>query len=173
MGKELDLDFRSPAEEACAVMLGWDPMFRAVPPPLDAGAPALRGYVSICLRRGGDTRVVVAIDSPGRDAVAVARALLGAPDDEDLPPEDLRDAFGELVNVIGGNIKGMIEEAVRLSIPTVQLNRSWRQLDADLPGQLLFQMWLAHEGHHLRMTVLANTGTQTNKGQHHEDPHRR
>lgn len=164
MGKELDLDFRSPAEEACAVMLGWDATFSPTPPPLDAEAPSLRGCVSIALRDRTDAEMMVAIDCRYRDAVAAAKALLGAEEDEALPASDVEDAFGELVNVIGGNIKGMVADATGLSIPSVQLIRSWRQLDADLPGPPLAQTWLTHEGHHLRITVLAITGKPTNKG---------
>lgn len=162
MGLDLALDFRSPAEEACAVMLGWDPTVLAVPPPLDAEAPSLRGHVSIALKE--DAEMMVVIDCARQAGVAAAQALLGAEEDEELPQEDLQDAYGELVNVIGGNIKGLLEEAVRLSIPSVQPISSWRQLDADLPGQPVFQMWLEHEGHHLRITVLATTRAPTNKG---------
>ncbi len=163
MGMDLDLDFRSPAEEACAVMLGWDATHLAAPPATDAEAPSFRGEVSIASSEG-EADLVVAIDCPRETAVAVARALLGADEDEELPPEDIQDAFGELVNVIGGNIKGLIVGAVRLSIPSVQLIRSWRQLDADLPGHPVFQMWLEHEGHHLRISVLATTRKPKNKG---------
>jgi len=162
MGKQMDLDFRSPAEEACSVLLGWDARELERAPRLDGDSPSLRGEVGIALSGG---EMCVAIDCLHRDAVAIASALLGAGDDETLPQEDVRDAFGELVNIIGGNIKGLMKEAVQLSIPSVHEVRSWRQLDVDLPGEPISQMWFAHEDHHLRVTVLVMTGQLSKKGE--------
>jgi hypothetical protein len=38
-------------------------------------------------------------------AVSAAAAMIGVPE-EDVPPGELRDAVGELANMLGGNVKG-------------------------------------------------------------------
>jgi len=45
-------------------------------------------------------------------------AMFGLPDDE-LTAADVQDAVGELVNVVGGNIKGLVEGHSELSLPEV------------------------------------------------------
>lgn len=49
----------------------------------------------------------------------LARALLGLPADEEVSHEDLVDAFGELANVVGGNIKALMPDAAKLGLPAV------------------------------------------------------
>lgn len=48
----------------------------------------------------------------------VAGALLGI-DLEDVTPEDVSDAVGELANIIGGNVKSLMPEPSALSLPVV------------------------------------------------------
>lgn len=40
-------------------------------------------------------------------------------DDEDLTPSDIADAVGELVNVVGGNIKSLLPGPTELSLPVI------------------------------------------------------
>ena len=47
-----------------------------------------------------------------------ARAMFDMTDDE-LTPAEVRDAIGELINVVGGNIKGILPGPTELSLPTV------------------------------------------------------
>ncbi|HWL44727.1 MAG TPA: chemotaxis protein CheX [Ilumatobacter sp.] len=48
-----------------------------------------------------------------------ASALMGAAPDE-LDQPDIDDAFGELANIVGGNVKGLIDDAAAtLSLPVV------------------------------------------------------
>lgn len=49
----------------------------------------------------------------------LTRALLMMSPDEEVGPEDLVDAFGELANVVGGNVKSLLEAPATLSLPTV------------------------------------------------------
>lgn len=52
-----------------------------------------------------------------------ASALMGLPADE-LDPADVDDAFGELANVVGGNVKGLVDDpAATLSLPAVSATR--------------------------------------------------
>jgi chemotaxis protein CheX len=63
--------------------------------------------------------IVVACSTPG--AKNAAGALLGI-DLADVTPEDITDAVGELVNIIGGNVKGLMPEPSALSLPVVVIN---------------------------------------------------
>lgn len=49
----------------------------------------------------------------------LTRALLMMGPDEAVGPEDLTDAFGELANVVGGNVKSLLAAPAVLSLPTV------------------------------------------------------
>jgi chemotaxis protein CheX len=71
-----------------------------------------------------------------------AGALLGI-DLADVTPADITDAVGELVNIIGGNVKGLMPEPSALSLPVVVMNGSsgWPsaveicQLDGEWMGE--------------------------------------
>mgnify|MGYP001184926511 CR=1 FL=1 len=47
------------------------------------------------------------------------RALLGMEPEESVAGEDMQDAFGEIANVIGGNLKGLMPEGGTLTLPIV------------------------------------------------------
>ncbi len=49
----------------------------------------------------------------------LARALLGLPDDDEVSREDLEDAFGEIANVVGGNLKSLLPNPGTLGLPQV------------------------------------------------------
>lgn len=52
-------------------------------------------------------------------ADALARALFAMPADEEVSSADLTDAFGEVANVVGGNIKSLLPESGVLTMPNV------------------------------------------------------
>ena len=49
----------------------------------------------------------------------LARALMSMEPDEEVSTDDLVDAFGEVANVVGGNIKSLIPDPGALSLPQV------------------------------------------------------
>lgn len=49
----------------------------------------------------------------------LTRALLVMDPDEFVGPDDLIDAFGEIANVVGGNVKSLLAAHAILSLPTV------------------------------------------------------
>ena len=49
----------------------------------------------------------------------LTRALLMMGPEEVVGPDDLVDAFGELANVVGGNVKSLLAAPAALSLPTV------------------------------------------------------
>ena len=75
-------------------------------------------------------------------------------DPEIIQAQDQIDAIYELTNIIGGNIKSLLPEPCRLSLPTVQLGSEWApHVDgADQVSELAFEC----EGHPLLVTVWKN-----------------
>ncbi|HMK98335.1 MAG TPA: chemotaxis protein CheX [Acidimicrobiales bacterium] len=49
-----------------------------------------------------------------------ATAAMFSMGDDEVTPADVADAIGELVNVVGGNIKGLVEAPSALSLPAVR-----------------------------------------------------
>ena len=86
---------------------------------------------------------------PGRAALvtetatahALARALLGMGDDEEITREDLVDAFGEVANVVGGNLKSLLPTPGALSLPQVAAH-----VPADDAAMLVQETRLAWRG---------------------------
>lgn len=59
----------------------------------------------------------------GRDtADRLTRALLVLEPQEAVEVDDVRDALGEIANVIGGNVKGLLPEHTALSLPVVSFD---------------------------------------------------
>lgn len=59
----------------------------------------------------------------GREtADRMARALLALQPQDAVAPDDVRDALGEVANVIGGNIKGLMPQPGSLTLPVVELD---------------------------------------------------
>lgn len=50
---------------------------------------------------------------------SLTRALLGMGDDEEVGEADMIDAFGEVANVVGGNVKALVQDDSVLSLPDV------------------------------------------------------
>lgn len=57
-----------------------------------------------------------------RLAGKIAATLLSLPADE-VTPADLVDSAGELANVIGGNVKGLLPQPTAMSLPRVTIGR--------------------------------------------------
>ena len=72
-------------------------------------------------------------------------------DPDIIQAQDQIDAIYELTNIIGGNIKSLLPEPCKLSLPTVQLGSEWTpHVDgADQVSELAFEC----EGHPLLVTV--------------------
>lgn len=77
----------------------------------------------------GDWNGVVRLSCDRVAAEQIAGTMFAARGEE-LPEEDVHDAFGEVVNVIGGNVKGSLEGTTSLGLPVV----SDAPASADLTG---------------------------------------
>jgi len=96
----------------CETLLGAAPYLRTTP--LDAGE-RISAFVSITGAWQGDVEVRL---SPALAARLVREVLeLDAVSTDD---PYLRDIVGEVANIIGGNLKALLPEPCRLSLPTVR-----------------------------------------------------
>lgn len=89
-----------------------------IPVPGDPAPPGrcVSAWVSITGAWAGDVEVRV---TPSLAARMTRDILRGEPRSSDDP--DVRDVMGEVANMIGGNLKALLPEPCRLSLPTVSL----------------------------------------------------
>lgn len=68
-------------------------------------------------RGPADARTVLSAERETCDVLT--RRLLSMPDGEEVGEEDLLDAFGEVANVVGGNLKSLVPDSGVLTLPRV------------------------------------------------------
>jgi CheY-specific phosphatase CheX len=111
------------------------------PRPMDAGPdPGFEdGPTGLVHISGGWAGTVVLRLTSSLGAKAAA-AMLGL-QDEEPPPEDIRDVTGEITNVLAGKLKATLPGRSQLSLPTVVDGRDYHvHLVASRPlGELLFE----------------------------------
>ena len=65
--------------------------------------------------------------------------------------DEVADAVGELANIIGGNIKGMIADPCELSLPMVATGENY---SVRIPGtEVVSEVTLSSAGHPFRISV--------------------
>lgn len=126
MGKSLDLgqEIIAATQEVFSTMLMLDVAGEDVS---GAGRRAVQSNVTSMIGLGGGLRGMLAIHCPGAVARNITGALLGM---EVLElDEDVRDAMGEIANMVAGNLKTAftgIDVNVELAIPTSVIGESYR-----------------------------------------------
>lgn len=129
---------------------GSDPVGE-VPAPL-SGTDLVVGSVAI----HGAWQGRVTLELAGATAQSIATVML----DGSAGPEDVVDAVGELVNMIGGNVKSLMPAPSTLGLPVVGRGRS-----AGGPDELeLCGADLAWDGAEVRVRVWQTPATPTNEG---------
>jgi chemotaxis protein CheX len=83
-----------------------------------SGGPAGERAVTACVHISGGWHGSVSVVLPSTLAEWVASRMFDVPGDE-LTAAEICDAVGELANIAGGNVKGLIEESCELSLPVV------------------------------------------------------
>lgn len=99
----------------------WESVFGigAEPVAPAAAADRLRGRtVTACVHITGDWEGSVAMTFTPALCRRLASGMFAMPDEE-LDDELVRDAVGELANIAGGNVKGMLPVATELSLPQI------------------------------------------------------
>ena len=104
---------QSIAEDAWTALVGGDEIL--VPLPGELPGDVVSSWVDVV---GPWTGTVVL--TTGRETAAdLTRALLGEHAPTELEDEDIVDAFGEIANVVGGNVKAALPGPSALSLPDV------------------------------------------------------
>jgi chemotaxis protein CheX len=101
------------AQDAWIALVGEDEIL--VPIPGELPGDVLSSWVDVV---GPWTGSVVLTTAP-ETAADLTRALLGDTAPEILEHEDVADAFGEIANVVGGNVKAALPGPSGLSLPDV------------------------------------------------------
>lgn len=101
------------AQDAWIALVGEDEIL--VPVPGELSGDVLSSWVDVV---GPWTGSVVLSTAP-QTAADLTRALLGETAPELLDHEDVADAFGEIANVVGGNVKAALPGPSGLSLPEV------------------------------------------------------
>jgi chemotaxis protein CheX len=101
------------AEDAWISLVGEDEIL--VPLPGERPADPLSSWVDVV----GPWTGSVVLSTGAQTAAELTRALLGDHAPELLEHEDVADAFGEIANVVGGNVKAALPGPSALSLPEV------------------------------------------------------
>lgn len=109
------------------------------------GTPLLDAHVELLGRWQGRVRLVCAETT----AQEIAARILAVPAAE-LEPEDVRDALGEITNILGGNVKSMLSGVERLSLPFVR--RAFAPADEPV-GRAVDSCTASWQGHLLMVHI--------------------
>lgn len=90
----------------------------AVPVPPRLAESMAGPMVTACVNIGGDWDGSVALTFPTALCRRLASGMFGL-DEAELDDELVQDAVGELANIAGGNVKGMVPGETVLSLPQV------------------------------------------------------
>jgi CheY-specific phosphatase CheX len=104
------------AEEVFAAMIDGEPGYLR---PWDGDLPVALEPLVAWVDVHGELAGRAAVTTDLATAHELTRALLGMTPDEPVGPEDLTDAFGEVANVVGGNVKALLPTQGTLSLPVV------------------------------------------------------
>lgn len=109
----------------------------------DVSGPTLTGCVSV----SGSWAGSVFVQCGAEQAREAAEAMFGA-EPGGLSDDEVSDAFGELTNMIGGNVKSLLPAPSQLSLPSVAAGDSYT---VRVPGAVLLS----------RSALTCGTGTLT------------
>ncbi len=92
-------------------------------------------YLVGCVQITGAADAAVLVDVPEALGKQLAMTMFGM-DESEISDDEVWDALGEMANMIGGNVKGMVVGDTALSLPTVAEGRDYRVV---VPGGGLIQ----------------------------------
>ena len=108
-----DATIQSIAEDAWTALVGEDEIL--VPLPGELTGDVLSSWVDVV----GPWTGTVVLTTGRETAAGLTRALLGEHAPAELDDEDIADAFGEIANVVGGNVNAALPGPSALSLPDV------------------------------------------------------
>lgn len=110
--------------------------------------------VTGCVQITGEWEGAVMVYMPAALARRACAKLL-AVDEQDCTAEDMQDTVGELVNITGGNVKGLLARASQLSLPSVTVGSDYRMTMPQ--GRIIAQATFDCDAHPLQVTVHERT----------------
>ncbi|HWC36468.1 MAG TPA: chemotaxis protein CheX [Mycobacteriales bacterium] len=129
----------------------WSSFLGERPEPAAEPAPTGGARVTGCVHISGTWQGSVMLSGSQALAAQAAAGMFGTPVDE-LADAEVSDAFGELTNMVGGNVKGMLEGFNALSIPVVT---SGADFSVRVPGEVVIAEALLTIGsEQLKVTAL-------------------
>lgn len=109
------------------------------------------GSVTACVHIGGDWEGAIAVSCSTALARRVASQMFEIPEQQ-VALAEIKDALGELGNMIGGSVKGLLPGSCRLSLPMVAEGRDY---SLSVPGTVrMHELWSACAGEPLLVRVL-------------------
>jgi chemotaxis protein CheX len=120
-------------------------------PPFDDHLPVT---ASVSITGGWEGHVVLGCTDDGARAAA---AVLLAMDQADIVEADIADAIGELVNMVGGNIKSLLPGPSALTLPLVSLGGGALHHPSSREAVRLDLVW---KGEAIRVSVWAATSQE-------------
>lgn len=96
----------------------WESMLHLTVEPENAPLPEGQRTIQAVVQITGAWRGAVTL-SCGAPLASTAAGIMFGVGDADASTADMQDAVGELANMIGGNVKGLLPEACHLSLPSV------------------------------------------------------
>ncbi|MDX2194257.1 MAG: chemotaxis protein CheX [Gemmatimonadales bacterium] len=103
----------------------------------------------------GDWNGTVALAAPPSLATEFASRMLAAPP-EALTKLEIEDTWGEMVNMVGGNLKALVPPPTQLSLPAVIAGQSYAYRVPN--GRTLNEVTFACLGRRIRLTVIQHEG---------------
>lgn len=113
MTEVLAQDLREVVESVWTLTLGFEGLL-----PLSSQPPPAQSTWCGCIRVGGAWNGLVKLSMSESLTRRATAAMFGA-SPEALTEADLRDALGEITNMVGGNVKALLPGPSRLSLPHV------------------------------------------------------
>jgi len=121
---DIGQDIISATTDVFSTMLAVDLM---VGEPVEGPGGEVVSNITAMLGLGGDIRGMLAVHCPAAVAMAITSGFLGM--DVDTLNEDVKDAIGEIANMVAGNLKIAFAGAgvkTELAIPTSVIGESFR-----------------------------------------------
>jgi chemotaxis protein CheX len=131
-----DIDLGEVTESVWTSMLG----FEVIATDEDYDYTTDSRHLVGCVQITGSVDAAVLVDVPEALGRQLAMTMFGM-DDAEISDDEVWDALGEMANMIGGNVKGMVAGDTALSLPTVAEGRDYRVV---VPGGGLMQSLTYH-----------------------------
>jgi chemotaxis protein CheX len=116
-----DVDLAEVVESVWTAMLGYELEPTDEPNAQTADGRHMVGTVQIT----GRVDAALMVEVPEALARNLASTMFGI-DETELGDDEVRDALGEMANMIGGNVKGLLDADSLLSLPTVAEGHDYR-----------------------------------------------